>query len=187
MVFDERNETERGIEMSFSIGQRVTTTDPAHRRTYFVLSSSEGLDRYKISCGMQCWFPANMLVRASMKDISDGYHTFDDLYNHRMILTAAVCTLLKLENNWERTSETSLIGRCYRSWQHHPDDAPIFDGMFIVVIELPRVGQISYHYNAEHWDKFSMCETVQHAPKWDGHTAEDTITRIEDFIRMLND
>jgi hypothetical protein len=98
--------------------------------------------------------------------ISDGYHTFDELYEHRMALTRALT---------KRTPH-----RSWRSKQHHPNGDPMFEGFFIVGMDLPA-GQISYHYKLEHWDKFSHVKELEHAPEWDGHTPTDVITRLNDW------
>jgi hypothetical protein len=70
--------------------------------------------------------------------ISDGHHTFGELYDHRRALNVALCRHLP---SW-------------RSKAHHPEDAPMFEGSyFIVGIELPT-GTISYHYKLSHPDDF---------------------------------
>ena len=96
-------------------------------------------------------------------EISDGYHTFDELYDHRMALTAALVN--------------TNPDICWKSWNHHdPENDPMFDGMFIVGIETPT-GTATYHYDAEHWNKF-RCKEVENAPMWDGHTPSDAMERI---------
>lgn len=100
------------------------------------------------------------------KDISDTYHTFGELYDHRMAFNIALCNainLLKREDTY-----------CYKSLLH--SDGTMFEGMFIVVIESP-FGQISYHYNLEHWDKFNIPEYPK-ALEYDGHTPNDTYERL---------
>lgn len=87
--------------------------------------------------------------------VSDGYHSFDDLYYHRMILFATICNSHK-ELAW-------------KSKLHH--EGTMFDGSFIVGIQTP-MGQYSYHYDLEFWDKFDVKDYVI-APKWDGHKPED--------------
>jgi hypothetical protein len=102
-------------------------------------------------------------------NISDGYHTFGELYDHRRALTAAL-----MMNNKKIS---------WRSKQHHPDDSPMFEGgYFIVGMNLPT-GQISYHYKLHHWDDFTGITELPHAPKYDGHTPELTIKRLLDWCK----
>ena len=92
-------------------------------------------------------------------EISDGYHTFEDLYYQRVILFAALVNLHP-EKSWK-----SLL--------HHDDE--MFDGMFIVGIDTPA-GQYTYHYNSEYWDIFN-CVVLPTAPVFDGHTS-DNVDRV---------
>lgn len=95
----------------------------------------------------------------SRKGISDGYHTFGDLYYHRMILFSIICNQNK-ELAW-------------KAKQH--DDGTMFDDSFIVGISTPE-GQYTYHYHLEYWDNFNVRE-LEYAPEYDGHKPED-ITRL---------
>lgn len=93
--------------------------------------------------------------------VSDGYHTFDELYHHRAILFAVICN-----NNPELAWKSKLH-----------DTGDMYEGMFIVGIDTPK-GQATYHYDIEpYWDIFNVKE-LDHAPKWDGHTSDDAIMRI---------
>lgn len=96
----------------------------------------------------------------STKDISDKWHTFDELYYHRMILTYLVLKTYP-DLSW-------------KSKQHH--DGTMFDGSFIVGINTPE-GQYSYHYDLEHWDLFDIKE-LDKAPAYDGHKPEGVIRLI---------
>lgn len=96
----------------------------------------------------------------SRKDISDGYHTFDELYYHRMILFSIICNQNK--------------DRAWKSKLH--DDGTMFDeDSFICGIETPE-GHYTYHYKLEYWDIFKVKE-LDKAPAWDGHQPKD-ITRL---------
>ena len=99
------------------------------------------------------------------KDISDGYHTFGELYHHRAVLFSVICNTYK-EKAW-------------KSKLH--DDGTMFDGdMFIVGVETSE-GQYTYHYHIEpYWDLFNVKE-LDYAPKYDGHKPED-ITRLLSLI-----
>ena len=91
----------------------------------------------------------------AIEEISDGYHTFEELYDHRMILFSIICNANK-ENAW-------------KSMLH--DDGNMFDEYFIVGIKT-KLGQYAYHYHINNWDMFDV-KIVSKAPKWDGHVASD--------------
>lgn len=96
----------------------------------------------------------------SRKQISDGYHTFGELYYHRMVLFSMILNQNK-EISW-------------KAKKHH-DGTMFGDDSFICGIETPE-GQYTYHYHLEHWDKFNVKE-LEFAPEWDGHKPSD-ITRL---------
>jgi hypothetical protein len=91
--------------------------------------------------------------------ISDGSHTFDELYYHRMMLFAVICNTHK-EKAW-------------KSRLH--DDGTMYDNYFIVGITTEK-GDYSYHYHNDYWDMFEV-KQLEKAHKWDGHTPDD-ITRL---------
>lgn len=96
-----------------------------------------------------------------MGKISDGYHTFDELYHHRAMLTIALCNLCP--------------DRFWKSKKHH--DGTMYDNMFIVGMNT-EFGSATYHYDIDpYWDMF-CCGEIPKAPVFDGHTPEDAINRI---------
>jgi hypothetical protein len=103
-------------------------------------------------------------------ETSDGYHTFDELYEHRMALTLALMQS-HLELSW-------------KSKEHHPSNDKMFDGFFIVGIDTPA-GVITYHYKLEHWDTFLGIRELPHSPAWDGHTPNDVAKRIRKWARQI--
>lgn len=88
-------------------------------------------------------------------EVSDGSHTFDELYYHRMVLFSIICNMNK-ELSW-------------KSYTHA--DGEVWDGYFIVGITTPK-GNYTYHYQNQYWDMFDV-EVLEKAPEWDGHTAKD--------------
>lgn len=94
-------------------------------------------------------------VVSDLGEMSDGYHTFNELYYHRMILFATICN-----QNYDIA---------WKSWKHH--DGTMYDDYFIVGIETSK-GQYSYHYHKDYWDIFKCCEHIT-APEWDGHQPSD--------------
>lgn len=93
--------------------------------------------------------------------ISDGYHTFDELYEHRH--TLFICIL----------RFNPLIS--WRSKLH--SDGTMFPGWFIAGVQTP-LGPATYHMPLYHWDALDMVETLDNAPEWDGHTSNDVLERI---------
>lgn len=104
--------------------------------------------------------------KLTTKDISDTYHTFGDLYDHRMAFNVALTKAINL------VKKDGLYA--YKSMKHH--DGTMFEGMFIVVIES-KFGQISYHYNLDRWNNFDL-PVYDEALEYDGHTPADTIERL---------
>lgn len=103
----------------------------------------------------------------SLGELSDGYHTYNELYHHRAVLFGLICTFMN-DKSW-------------KSKLH--DDGSMYDGMFIVGIETPE-GQATYHYDIDpYWDKvFGDVKEIPKAPKWDGHSPDDAIERIGRMI-----
>lgn len=102
--------------------------------------------------------------------ISDGYHTFKELYDFRAIYNAA------LFNEWAKQGKYDV----HKSWRHHDGEFCFGGGWFIVVAVLPT-GQISNHYPADRWDSFDVPETEKALFPFDGHTSQDVIKRLSDL------
>lgn len=88
-------------------------------------------------------------------DISDGSHTYGELYEDRMFLFSIICN-----DNQDKA---------WKSWLH--DDGTMFDDYFIVGINTPE-GSFTYHYHKDTWDNFKVPE-IPKAPAWDGHSRKD--------------
>lgn len=89
--------------------------------------------------------------------LSDGYHTFDDLYNQRCILFAKLVEVYK-DKAWKT--------------KRHEDGELCFGGKnFLVCIDTPQ-GPYSYHYPLKDWDLFK-CKELPKAKHFDGHTSKD--------------
>ena len=95
-------------------------------------------------------------------EASDGYHTFNELYDFRREYNAALVN--------------SGVWKAHKSYRHHSGELCFGGGWFIVMIETP-FGQISNHYENKYWNEFH-CEEKELADKWDGHTEMDVIARL---------
>ena len=102
-------------------------------------------------------------------EISDGYHSFNELYKFRMLYNAAFLNLFVRQG-----------GIAYKSRKHNGGEE-IFGGKyFIVVANLPS-GQISNHYENGYWDLFDIPELPE-AEKFDGHTPSDVLDRLDEYL-----
>jgi hypothetical protein len=98
-----------------------------------------------------------------MGEVSDGYHTFNQLYHQRAVLFATIVNQNK-DKSWKSFK--------------HSDGNYCFDSngeWFIVGIDTPQ-GSYTYHYAKEYWDMFD-CQELECGKEWDGHTEED-VTRL---------
>lgn len=104
----------------------------------------------------------------SVGELSDGYHTFNELYHHRSLLFLSLCL-------------TSFKNVAWKSLLHYDPNEPMYNGMFILGIDTPY-GQATYHYDIDpYWFMAKKIKEVQRAPKFDGHTSNDAIERIFKF------
>lgn len=90
-------------------------------------------------------------------EVSDGYHTFNQLYHQRAMLFATI-----VNQNSDKAWKT----------HKHEDGEPCFGGgWFLVTIDTPK-GAYGYHYEDKYWDLFK-CKEIETAKHWDGYTEED--------------
>ncbi len=101
-------------------------------------------------------------------EVSDGYHTFNELYEFRKVYNAA------LFNEWAKVGKYDV----HKSYRHHDGEECFGGGWFIVVAALPE-GQISNHYEAKDWELFDVPEFDKALFEFDGHTSEDVLHRLK--------
>jgi len=87
--------------------------------------------------------------------MSDGYHTFDELYDHRNLLFINLCLA---------SPEKAKIHICDNDW-------------FLLFLETSK-GQISYHIPAKYVSLVADKIQVNHEYKWDGHTSQQVLERL---------
>ena len=98
-------------------------------------------------------------------DISDGYHTFDELYQHRCALFIALCLMRRDDVVWKKDH--------YEGWD--------------CVYLKTNLGQISYHVPATEYRKvlehnFKRDESFE----YDGHTPQEVVNRLYLLIGGLH-
>lgn len=137
--------------------------------------------------------------RANTNLISDGYHTFGELYEHRIMNFIALCKVIsnsnylagripkayKVKGKHDTITEEGLydgeksINHVWRSLKHS-DGERAFGGIWFVlgIFKTPGI-QITYHLPIEKWDDCEFAETLDTAPEWDGHTSSDVLGRLK--------
>lgn len=96
--------------------------------------------------------------------ISDGYHTFAELYEHRIELYITLCRVLRIK---------------YPIWRSRlHSDGTGFEGWFVLGLDTMRGKQITYHLPDSRWDDCGFAMTLPQAPPFDGHTSADVLERL---------
>lgn len=94
-------------------------------------------------------------------ETSDGYHTFNELYEHRVLLWINFCRLNPMD--------------CYVVEDH-------YEGWFLLGMET-GFGQISYHCPNKYLSMVPKILFTRDAPKFDGHTSNDVIERLQKMAK----
>jgi hypothetical protein len=123
-------------------------------------------------------------VGAKIQNLSDGYHTYNELYAYRKAYNAL------LFNEWAKIVEKDPDGSVWPRSKYdvhkskcHSDGEPCFGGDYFVVIAMLPTGQISNHYKMKYWDDFKIPEEPKAKYEYDGHTSEEALDRMERLIQ----
>ena len=111
----------------------------------------------------------NILCSGNRGELSDGYHTFNELYQHRIMLFLVFMSLLAYPKE---------KGKYFGYRFHH------YEGWFCLGWESP-FGQISYHIPERFWEQCSFAEERQ--PEFDGHTSADVVERLQKTLQYLSE
>ena len=95
--------------------------------------------------------------------ISDGYHTFGELYGHRNLLFISLCFALNHKVDVFKAKD------------------PNIGGWFVLYLMLPK-GQVSYHIEMEFWYLVSAIEEIEYGSVYDGHDSSNVWQRLLEFI-----
>lgn len=106
-------------------------------------------------------------------ETSDGYHTFNEIYDHRISLFIALCA---------EVDARTPTGHVWRSKLH--SDGTMFDGWFVMGIGTQPGEQITYHLPISRWADTDWLGTeCPQAPVFDGHTSADVLQRLRRYFR----
>ena len=110
-------------------------------------------------------------LETELSSMSDGYHTFDELYEYRLLYNAAFFNELAEQGVYD----------VHKSKKESDGKSPFNnENMFVVMAELPT-GQISNHYEMKYWNLFNV-PIKDKANVWDNHTSKDVCERIRKYL-----
>lgn len=115
-----------------------------------------------------CGYNYNSDGSYNFGDVSDGYHTFNELYEHRTVLFACLCKQFRPDLVWKSDFHS---------------DGTMYDGMFIVGINT-ECGTVTYHMENKYKDLFKSIQTLDKAPEWDGSTPEDGLEFLKKSFKL---
>ncbi|WP_067517812.1 WDGH domain-containing protein [Endozoicomonas ascidiicola] len=106
-----------------------------------------------------------LILPCDASQVSDGYHTFEELYEHRHLLfinllAAYPYSAFKTRRNQENTE---LIG-----W-------------FIAGLDL-SFGQLTYHLPEKYWSDLDIREKNNNED-YDGHSSDDVLKRLNNLYQ----
>lgn len=110
---------------------------------------------------------ASMNLPANAGELSDGYHTFDELYAHRIELWIQLCAAKR---------HTLPV---WRSLAH--SDGSEINGWFVLGMQEDEGTQMTYHLPISRWDDCTFANDLERAPEYDGHTSADVLKRLKNL------
>lgn len=132
--------------------------------------------RLSINCGLN-----HDLTPMPAEDCTcDGYHTFSELYDHRISLYIALCKWIIMYKGATDGANAAKLPLVWRSKRHSDGEICFGTGtQFVLGIGTEKGEQITYHIPIERWGETEFVKTLETAPEWDGHTSEDVLNRLK--------
>lgn len=148
-------------EESFVLQELVENTQPNFPKVWTYQGVPVQLEKKYRFCHKAQTFE----FKLTDEGISDGYHTFSELYAHRCILFIALANCHK--------------ELCWKSRKHH--DGEEWDGWFIAGMTLPTGEDITYHLPITQWSMLQV-EELDLGKEWDGHTSRDVENYLSEWM-----
>lgn len=102
------------------------------------------------------------IISQDMGEVSDGYHTFNELYAHRVrLFSTLMCAFPDLA--W---------------WSHQHHDGSKMEGWILAGIDTPN-GPVTYHLPVSEIGMLPIGTELERGKEWDGHTAADVLERLK--------
>lgn len=122
----------------------------------------------------------------------DGYHTFDELYDHRITLYIVLCNMVNDADEIRKSlksfkegfsfDQNGWVRMVWRSKCHSDGELCFSTGtQYILGINKEKGEQITYHIPIERWNETDFAETLERAPEWDGHSSHEVLLRLKNL------
>lgn len=118
----------------------------------------------------------NMIIKSTANidkgKVSDGHHTFEELYAHRNELFIALCRAMM------------PVGTGLKPWRTKKQaDGTVLIGWFVLGLGKEQGQQITYHLPEGKWDACEFAETLEQAPEFDFHTPQIVLERLKEVAK----
>jgi len=112
--------------------------------------------------------------------ISDWYHSFKEVYDHRVVLFIALCNTLNnidylLQDNDDKIVDSK---KPWKSKLHF--DGTMWESWFIAGIGTDKWDMLTYHLPMSEWDNLNA-QFLVHTPEWDWHKSDDVLLKLRDI------
>ena len=94
-------------------------------------------------------------------EVSDGFHTFNELYAHRVRLFSTLMRAFS-DNAW---------------WSFCHSDGEQYEGWILAGIDTPT-GTVTYYLPESEIEYLPAGTEIEFGKEWDGHTASDVLERL---------
>lgn len=106
-------------------------------------------------------------------NVSDGYHTFWELYNHRVILWIKLCEMIARSHTNENFPNPVWMSKLHSDWSS-------YEWWFVLWIFQDNKSQITYHIPMQYWDEvWPFAVELEKWPELDWHTSNDVLERLK--------
>ncbi|MGL5753063.1 MAG: hypothetical protein ACRCXT_21150 [Paraclostridium sp.] len=133
--------------------------------TFLGPDNSDNIIKPSSMIGVSQFLPHDFPEQA-IGDLSDGYHSYNQLYDNRLVLFACIVNL-KPELGW-------------KSLKHHDESDKMYEDYFIVGFTTPQ-GDVRFHYHIKYWNLFK-CKELPNAPEWNGADNKDHLNYLINMI-----
>lgn len=117
-------------------------------------------------------------------NVSDGYHTFGELYEHRIQNFITLCRTISnlrayVQGLLQQPGDMTKFA--WMSTLH--SDGTNYEGWFILGLGMEKGEQITYHLPISKWEECAkFAQKLDKAPEFDGHTSQDVLDRLKNLV-----